>query len=44
MLESQEYTGAGAFVGNTYITGNGTKKSIIYFHNLISPKRWKKKN
>ena len=33
MLEIQEYTGAGAFVGNTYITGNGITINDYVTHN-----------
>ena len=33
MLEIQEYTGAGAFVGNTFITGNGITINDYVRHN-----------
>ena len=33
MLEIQEYTGAGAFVGNTFITGNGITINDYVTHN-----------
>ena len=33
MLEIQEYTGAGAFVGNTYITGSGITINDYVIHN-----------